>query len=363
MPSSPDPGRIEWLVGELVAIPTHEREQEAQELLAEHLSAAGFACALQAIEPGRPNLVASRGVGGPFVCSHVDAHPPHAHPNPFTCRRDGEFLLGRGALDAKGQIAALVAAVEAVPDAPATVVITCDEEGRGKGSELLELDDVLRPEGGGVVLEPTAFHICAAQAGAIELRVRARTEGSHAYARDGVSALGVLDGTLDALRSCSFLQLRDPRLPAPQLHVTVLRAGEHPWRTPAAATVECALDLVGDCELATAVAEIEDVAETAGRAWAARGATVEAEVVDVSEPVGVRDDLPVVGRLQRAAGTPLPFGGMPSWTDAGNLLVHHAIPCVVFGAGELTSAHSDRERVRLDDLVRLAEILAAFVAA
>jgi acetylornithine deacetylase/succinyl-diaminopimelate desuccinylase-like protein len=49
---------------------------------------------------------------------------------------------------------------------------------------------------------------------------------------------------------------------------------------------------------------------------------------------------------------------MPSWTDAGNLLVHHGVPCVVFGAGDLATAHSDHETVRADDLVRLAETLA-----
>jgi acetylornithine deacetylase/succinyl-diaminopimelate desuccinylase-like protein len=48
---------------------------------------------------------------------------------------------------------------------------------------------------------------------------------------------------------------------------------------------------------------------------------------------------------------------MPSWTDAGNLLAHHNLPCVVFGAGDLASAHSDLEWVKADDLVRLTEVL------
>jgi acetylornithine deacetylase/succinyl-diaminopimelate desuccinylase-like protein len=48
---------------------------------------------------------------------------------------------------------------------------------------------------------------------------------------------------------------------------------------------------------------------------------------------------------------------MPSWTDAGHLLTKHDQPCVVFGAGALASAHSDRESVAIGDLVRLSEIL------
>jgi acetylornithine deacetylase/succinyl-diaminopimelate desuccinylase-like protein len=49
---------------------------------------------------------------------------------------------------------------------------------------------------------------------------------------------------------------------------------------------------------------------------------------------------------------------MPSWTDAGNLLVHHGIAAVVFGAGDLASAHSDNESIRVEDLARLSTVLA-----
>jgi acetylornithine deacetylase/succinyl-diaminopimelate desuccinylase-like protein len=87
------------------------------------------------------------------------------------------------------------------------------------------------------------------------------------------------------------------------------------------------------------------------------------EIADASEAVEVLEDLPVVGRLAKALGTAIEPAGMPSWTDAGNLLVHHGIPCVVFGAGDLAPAHSDREWVEVDDLVRLCEVLRGLLRA
>ena len=50
----------------------------------------------------------------------------------------------------------------------------------------------------------------------------------------------------------------------------------------------------------------------------------------------------------------------PSWTDAQNL-VDKGIPSVVFGAGELGTAHSDHEWVRLGDLQAVANTIATLV--
>src|SRR5260370_561635 len=114
---------------------------------------------------------------------HFCLIPPCGHDEPFARRRDDVLLVGRGDLDAKGQIAALVAACEAERDAPARIDITCDEERGGAGSERLTLpDDGPWPHDGGVVLEPTALHACAEQSGHIDLVVCAAAVASDPYA-------------------------------------------------------------------------------------------------------------------------------------------------------------------------------------
>jgi len=350
--------RVVELVSALVEIPTHETEEKAQRLIASWLEACGFRCELSPIEPGRPNLVARRGSGGPFLCSHIDVHPPHGHDAPSSCRTEDGHLVGRGVLDAKGQIAALVAACEAVRDAPALVAITCDEERRGLGSEHLALPDGPWSHDGGVVLEPTSFRVCTAQSGHIDVAVRATATPGHAYAPEGSgSPIAAVLAAVDALETCTFLGARHPLLPPPRLHLGRIDGGEHLWRRPAHATAEIALGLVPGVGLDAARAEVASRLDDLAVRWAGRNTTFTYEIVDASAAIEVPADLPIVARLGPALGVTVEPSGMPSWTDAGNLLLRHGLPCVVFGAGDLITAHSDRESVRIADLTRLAGVL------
>ena len=111
-----------------------------QEILAERLVAAGFAC--EALPFGAvSNLWARRGRGAPLLCfaGHTDVVPPGPlaqwHSDPFTPTvRDGQ-LYGRGAADMKSAIASFVVAVETfVREHPEhrgsiALLITSDEEG------------------------------------------------------------------------------------------------------------------------------------------------------------------------------------------------------------------------------------------
>ncbi|MGH2759497.1 MAG: M20/M25/M40 family metallo-hydrolase, partial [Actinomycetota bacterium] len=110
-------------------------------------------------------------------------------------------------------------------------------------------------------------------------------------------------------------------------------------------------------DIAEAETEVRARLDDIAHRWGARGTSFLYEVTDRSEPIEVDADLPIASRVAEAMGAPFEPAGMPAWTDAGYLLLEHAQPCVVFGAGELGPAHSNNEWVRLADLVRLAEVL------
>ncbi|HVE92915.1 MAG TPA: M20/M25/M40 family metallo-hydrolase [Actinomycetota bacterium] len=351
--AAPDAARIVALTSRLVALPSHESEQEVQLLLASLLEETGFEVRLQEIEPGRPNLIASRGSGGPWFCSHADVHPPHGHPDPWKCRQEDGLLVGRGVVDTKGQLASLLDALASEPDTAATVVVCCDEESGGLGSQRLDLPESLRPAEGGIVLEPTGLGVSVAQSGCIDLEIRIDREPRH-MAVGGVSAADELLRILELLRAeCSFLRHTNPLVPPPRVHLGVLQAGEHLWRTPATAAAQVSLTLLPQVDAAEARGELEAVLSTE-LGESGKGSY---RVIDVCEPIQVPQDLPVVSRLREAMGRGFRLTGMPSWTDATHLLLRHGIPCVVFGAGDLDSAHSDREWVRVRDLVDLSSIL------
>jgi acetylornithine deacetylase/succinyl-diaminopimelate desuccinylase-like protein len=354
--------RIAHLTSALVEIPTHEFETEAQEYLAETLRVAGFGCELVEVSPQRVNLLARRGSGGTFFCSHIDTHPPHAHPDAFTCRRQGDHLVGRGVVDTKGLIAALIAAVETEPRAPATILITCDEERGGIGSEHASIPAGPWFDEGGIILEPTNFAVCVAQPGNVDVYVEVSAPPVHAYARDrpGSPITAVL-AVIEELDTCTFSKAQHPLVGRAQRNVGRIRAGEHAWRTPARARLEMTLGVVPGCDVAEAEEEVRTrLADVADR-WGKQGTSFLFDIVDRSQPSEVAHDLPIAERIATAFEMPLEVAGMPYWTDAGNLLHHHGLSCVVFGAGDLAAAHSNHEWVSLTDLERLARGLGALL--
>lgn len=350
--------RITELTTALVAAPSHETEGQVQQLIAERLTACGFDCTLTEVAPDRPNLVARRGDGGTFLCSHADTHPPHGHADPFTCRTQGKLLVGRGALDVKGQIAALVTALEDEPDTPALVAITCDEEAFGLGSEHIQIPDGPWFEDGGVVLEPTDLRICTVQTGHIDIVVEVSGTPGHVYGEEASgSPIAAVLAAADTLETCSFLSVRHPLLPQARTQINRIQGGEHMWRRPARARIEIAIGVLPGVEVAEAASEVGSRLDDVAARWGARGTSFLYDILDTSEPIAVPDDLPIVERLSSALGVRFEPAGMPSWTDAGYLLTKHGLPCVIFGAGELGPAHSDFEWVRIPDLERLAEVL------
>ena len=85
---------------------------------------------------------------------HVDVVPPGEGwtSAPFSPERRGDLLYGRGAVDMKGAIAAMVAAVAEIPQEAGTIsfLVTGDEEGPARFGTValidLALDMALRPD-------------------------------------------------------------------------------------------------------------------------------------------------------------------------------------------------------------------------
>ncbi len=114
----------------------------AQALLADVLVGLGFTVHHQLCGEGSPdgpvrNLYARRGTEGPHLAfaGHTDVVPVGDRAawsvDPFAAVIENGLLIGRGAADMKGAIAAFVAAVSRAGDLPGSIsfIITGDEEG------------------------------------------------------------------------------------------------------------------------------------------------------------------------------------------------------------------------------------------
>jgi acetylornithine deacetylase/succinyl-diaminopimelate desuccinylase-like protein len=121
------------------------------------------------------------------------------------------------------------------------------------------------------------------------------------------------------------------------------------------------IGLVPPVASATLRSEIELALESVIAGWDVEGASFLYDILDESEAIELPDGLPIIACVSSALGSEVPLSGFASWTDAGNLLVHHGLACMVIGAGDLHAAHSNHEWVEIADLVRLSELLVAIL--
>jgi len=122
-------------------------DAHCQQIIATRLEACGFNCEDMRFEEV-DNLWATRGITGPLLvfAGHTDVVPtgPESawkHP-PFAAEIEDDTLYGRGAVDMKGGLAAMITAVErfvhAHPDHQGQIgfLITSDEEGPAKNGTV-----------------------------------------------------------------------------------------------------------------------------------------------------------------------------------------------------------------------------------
>ncbi len=339
------------LLQKLVACPTDQEAYGLQLWVADLLSDLGFDVSLHEVTPGKPALYGVRGHGELLLCSHIDTVPPLDHPDPFRLRQEDNRLVGRGALDAKGQVAALLRAVE-LSRAPCQVLITADEENDAFGSERTPM-----AARAAVVLEPTRFEVAVAQAGYVEAEISVPGVSGHGVFPDRLqNAVVRACEALDELRRLPLVTAVHPLIPGSWVNPDRIEGGVGPLVVPWECRVGLDIGVLPPRTAADAIAELSAWAESRGFGF---------KVLDQSDPFEVDPKEPVVRKLLAAAGPlldrPPAVTGYRAWTDAENLN-RRGIPAVIFGAGDLVHAHSGYEWVGLDELEKLSEILARLIA-
>ena len=155
------------LLEEMLSIPSPSTQERALgQWLVSRLRAMGFAARRDEVG----NVVAFWGSGPREVLlmGHIDTVPGF-----IPVRREGDRLSGRGAVDAKGPLAAAITAVARQPAGAAcrfTVIGAVEEEGSSRGARHLTSR---RPPDQLVILEPSGWEaVTLGYKGSLRLRYR-----------------------------------------------------------------------------------------------------------------------------------------------------------------------------------------------
>jgi succinyl-diaminopimelate desuccinylase len=371
---SPDPVAI---LESLVSIPTHETELEAAKWLESHLEpvcrATGGRVSVREIAgaaSGRCVLRAEWGSGprSLIMNSHLDTVPPSDawSADPFSPRRDGDAVVGLGAADAKGCLAAMVAAFETVarcadPAAGRLVLSAVGmEETAGLGTER-EIQAGLRADAV-IVGEPTDLEVCVAHKGVLRIDIATLGVAVHSSepwaGENAISAMAPIIARLDELAR-SIADRREDPVGRASLAVTTIAGGTARNVVPARCEISVDRRLLPREDARAAREEIEAAVRAAARGAVEieQALLAEAAATPASDPV-VRAALEAVSRGRGVAATPRGFGACCDMRLFRNL---GGMGTVVLGPGSLGQAHHADERVSAAE-VRLAAAIYADIA-
>ena len=194
---------------------TTYHEAPAGEFLAAYLASLGWEITRQLVPQPDPARTPGCGTGPRFniyasqkgttpdvvLSTHMDTVPPFLGP----CREDADFLYGRGTCDAKGIIAAQIAAAEKLRAAKVKVglLFVVGEERDSAGAKVANQ----HPVGSRFLIngEPTDNRLALASKGCLRVELYAHGKMAHsAYPELGTSAI---DKLLAALHDIQALKL------------------------------------------------------------------------------------------------------------------------------------------------------------
>lgn len=297
--------------------------------------------------------------------AHYDTVGVEGMSQPFSGEIRGRRLLGRGAYDMKGALAACIGAVEILKRRDVALVgdvvvaAVADEEHSSLGTSAVIQSF---PVDAAIVAEPTQLEICLAHKGFVWLEVQTRGRAAHGsqYA-DGIDAnlhMGRVLTGIEALQRS--LESRDghPLTGAPSVHAAKLSGGTAMSVYSARCMLGVERRTVPGETAATAVEEIRAIIESLQADDPNFEATLAIQMV--RDPFEVPSDAEIVTVLSQSVETVLGHAprvrGEAPWMDSA-LLSQAGVETVVLGPSG-GGAHSESEWVDLDSMVQLAEILA-----
>jgi acetylornithine deacetylase/succinyl-diaminopimelate desuccinylase-like protein len=296
---------------------------------------------------------ASSGRGGVLFNGHLDTVPMASGWTKAHGAWEGDWLYGRGAADMKAGCVAALAAARLLVDrgVPFSLLFTTDEETTMAAAKSLCGTDLVRTAAAVVVGEPSRLRVIASEKGVLWYRATVRGRSAHgSMPHLGDNAVYRMARVLPRLEP-----LGRPARPLEDitLNVGAIRGGSKPNLVADA----CEVDL--DCRHppGTTRADVERILRAA---LDASGEAVGLELLHEVPPAAIPPDAAHVRRLRDIAGTDVI--GVTYGTEMAFFASHNP-RCAVLGPGETERIHVPDERISLSEVVRCAEIYAAYAQA
>jgi acetylornithine deacetylase len=330
----------------------------------------------------RPNFAFHRrGRGGGrslLFSSHLDVVPADpAWKDAFSPQIEGDRVIGRGACDAKGQVATawltlrLLDAVGVETKGTVSSQFVIEEEVGGNGALGMILAG--QRADGALVMEGTDLQVHPANRGAVWYRLRITGKSVHmGRIREGVSAHDKAIQAIEIMRRYEqrliaesrgqplFVRYEQPV----QLNVGIVRAGDWPSTVPGECLLEGGVGFLPNKRLADVKRELEEALRAEADEW-----TREHFQLDFPKLHNDAYQTDPAHPFVQATAAACAEAGLKSEVFGWNVscdarLYHHRgkMPTVVFGPGQISQAHATGEWIDVRQMGEAATAMALLVA-
>ena len=349
--------------------PEGKGEHEIAHYLREYLARLGLETHIQNVGKNRANIIGVyKGSGGGksvLLCGHIDTVSINRMEiDPFEPEFVDGKVYGRGALDMKSGVAALILAVQSIVEAgkklkgDVYLVLVADEEYASIGMEsVLEKYSA----DGAILCEPTNQEIVIAHKGFSWIKVEIFGCSAHGSRPDkGIDAIvksGKVLKEIENLGNNVLIQKKHPLLGFPSIHASSINGGIELSTYPDYCKIELERRNLPGEEPADVANEIDRILSDIKSKDAQFKADYE---IFFSRPAfEISKEEPIVQSIVRAhsaAGMGMPkFKGLGGWMESA-LLFEAGIPPVIFGPSG-SGAHAAVEYVNFDSVVSTTEVL------
>ncbi len=368
--------QVATLTKELIKIPSHSqepgRESEVGQFLHTYCQEKGLPSELVPVDGERANCIVhfkGKGTGKTLMLNgHLDTVPPYQMTiDPYAAEERDGAIWGRGAVDMKGPIAAMIVALLALKKSPyqpdGDVIFTgvIGEEEKSEGTEDL-VNKGIKADGA-IVGEASGDEYAIGHRGLEWLEIEFTGKAAHGgMAHLGVNAIEHGAEFITRVKKELYPKLKErqnPTMGPATMNFGTIEGGTQPSTVADRCVVKLDRRLVTGETVEGVIAEYQDIIDDMKE----EDPTVQAKISRVPENMLTMDHLPmeispdhpltqsVREALQEVLGKEPGLNTRRGWTDASLLSNFAQIPCVVYGPGSNKRSHSVDEHIKISELV------------
>lgn len=327
----------------------------------------------QEVFPGRHNVIA-RLPGSTSRRVVLEAHTDTVSVKGMTIPpfeptlREGR-IYGRGAVDDKGGLAAMMHAIASikedglVPPCEVLLAAVVDEEFTYRG--VVRLCEGLEADAA-IVAEPTDLRVVIASKGVLRLRLTVLGKSAHSskphLGNNAITHMARLVLALEG-ENAEFSSVSHGLVGSPTVSVGVIQGGVQVNSVPDRCSIEIDRRLLPGERADLALARYEELLGGLKQAYPGFEGFIESPSLLVDEGLDTPEDSTVVQHARRVLarlGHSDGVCGVPFGSDASKLS-RAGVPTIVFGPGSIDQAHSVDEYVELAELEKAAAFYREFI--